>query len=265
MAPAHLLIVAAAGCLVVALALRGSDPDRTLFLAINGAAWQWLPAALPSCLTILGHGLSAVMVLSPMLIRKAGVLLAGVCAAPIALLLSRLPKALIDSPRPAAVLDAASVHITGMRLAGHNSFPSGHSITAFVVAGVVIAAGGRERNRPFTLIAILLAACAVALSRIAVGAHWPSDTLAGAGLGLLAAAAGAQVQQRWLSGANRPSMQAALAVLVFGCAIELARLDLGYPLARPFQLALAVFGALMAAIALWRHFTEHRAQTRAGG
>ena len=265
MAPARLLIVAAAGCLALALALRGSDPDRALFLAVNGAAWQWLPAALPSCLTILGHGLSAVMVLSPMLMRKAGVLLAGVCAAPVALLLSRLLKALVDSPRPAAVLDAASVHISGMRLAGHNSFPSGHSITAFVVAGVVIAAGGCERKRPFTVIAILLAASAVALSRIAVGAHWPSDTLAGAGLGLLAAAAGVQVQQRWLPGTGRSSIRAALAILVFGCAIELTRLDLGYPLARPFQLALAAFGALMAAIALWRNWAERRAQTRAAG
>ena len=272
-APARLLIVAAAGCLVLALALRGSDADRALFLAVNDAAWRWLPAALPSCLTILGHGLGAVMVLSPALMRRPSLLLAGLCAGPVALLLSRLPKVLIDSPRPAAVLDAASIHISGMRLAGHNSFPSGHSITAFVVAGVLIAAGGFERGfdrsieryRPFTVGIILLAACAVALSRIAVGAHWPSDTLGGAGLGLLAALAGVQVQRRWLPVTGRASVRAVLAVLVLGCAIELVRLDLGYPLARLFQLALAAFGVLMAAIALWRLWGERRSAARSAG
>jgi len=272
-APARLLIVAAAGCLVLALALRGSDTDRALFLAVNDAAWRWLPAALPSCLTILGHGLGAVMVLSPALMRRPSLLLAGLCAGPVALLLSRLPKVLIDSPRPAAVLDAASIHISGMRLAGHNSFPSGHSITAFVVAGVLIAAGGFERGfdrsieryRPFTVGIILLAACAVALSRIAVGAHWPSDTLGGAGLGLLAALAGVQVQRRWLPVTGRASVRAVLAVLVLGCAIELVRLDLGYPLARLFQLALAAFGVLMAAIALWRLWGERRSAARSAG
>src|SRR6267154_5108122 len=130
---ARLLVAAAAGCLVLALVLHGGDTERGWFLTINDAAWRWAPPALLSGLTILGHGLSATMLMAPTLLRAPRLLAAGLFAAPVALLLSRLPKALIDSPRPAAVLDPAAIHVNGMLLAGHNSFPSGHAITAFLV------------------------------------------------------------------------------------------------------------------------------------
>src|SRR6267143_1049840 len=211
-APARLLIASAIGCLLLALPLHASDFDRTAFMAINDAAWRWGPPALFSGITILGHGLSAVMLLAPTLLRAPNLLMAGLFATPVAMALSWLPKGLIDSPRPAAVLDPASIHVVGLRLAGHNSFPSGHTITAFLVVGVAVAA-----------------------SRIAVGAHWPSDALAGTGLGLLAGVAGTQVSLRWRI-ASRPVVQALLALVVLVCAVILARIDVGYPLARPLQL-----------------------------
>lgn len=250
-APARLLIAAAVGCLVLALALRASQSDRALFLAINDAGWRWLPPAVLACVTILGHGLCATMLLAPSLLRAPGVLMSGLLATPIALLLSRLPKASIDSPRPAAVLDPASIHINGVHLAGHNSFPSGHAITAFLVVAVLLTGDGVTRPRWPASVAIALVGFAVAWSRIAVGAHWPSDALAGIGLGLLAGLAGAQMQQRWPI-ASRPAARVVLAAIVLACAALLSVLDLGYPLARPLQLALAALGATMAATALWR-------------
>jgi membrane-associated phospholipid phosphatase len=254
-APARLLIAAAVGCLVLALALRASQVDQPLFLAINDAAWRWLPPTLPACATILGHGLSATMLLAPSLLRAPGFLVAGLYATPIALLLSRVPKALIDSPRPAAALNPTLIHIDGIHLVGHNSFPSGHAITAFLVVAVLLAGDGTARPRWPAAIAIASAGIAVALSRIAVGAHWPSDVLAGAGLGLLAGVVGALAQQRWRVAA-RPAVRVWLALLVFACAAALTRVDLGYPLARPLQLALAGLGATMAAAALWRTWAE---------
>jgi membrane-associated phospholipid phosphatase len=254
-APARLLIATAVGCLLLALVLRSSESDRALFLTINEHAWRWAPPALLSCITILGHGLSAVMLLSPSLLRAPQFLLAGLCGTPVALLLSRLPKALIDSPRPAAALDPASIHVNGLQLVGHNSFPSGHAITAFLVVGLLLAADGPTRPRLPAAVAIVLIGFAVALSRIAVGAHWPSDALAGAGLGLLAGLAGTQLQQRW-SAASTPRARILLALVVLACAAVLPRLDLGYPLARPLQLGLAALGAAMGALALWRAWTS---------
>ncbi len=250
-APARLLFATAVACLLLALAVRAGGLDRALFSAINEAAWRWVPPAALSCLTILGHGLSATMLLAPTLLRAPSVLAAALYATPVALLLSRLPKALIDSPRPAAVLDAASIHVTGLRLAGHNSLPSGHAITAFLVVGVLLAAGPSLRLRPLVQAVIATLGIGVALSRIAVGAHWPSDVLAGAGLGLIAAIAGTQAQRRWPLTAM-PLGRPLLAVIVLACAATLAFSDLGYPVARPLQRLLAALGAVVAAVMLWR-------------
>jgi membrane-associated phospholipid phosphatase len=260
-APARLLIATAVGCLILALALHGSELDRAWFLTINGAAWRWVPPAALGCVTILGHGLSAAMLLAPTLLRAPQQLAAGLLATPVALLLSRLPKALIDSPRPAAVLDPAAIHINGMRLAAHNSFPSGHAITAFLVVAVLLSCGPAKRSRLPAVIAIVLFGVLVGLSRIAVGAHWPSDVLAGAGLGLLAGLAGALASERWRSW-SQPSAQAVLALIVLICAATLARIDLGYPPALPLQFVLAAFGLAVAGVALWRLWAARSAAAR---
>jgi membrane-associated phospholipid phosphatase len=263
-APARLLIATAVGCLLLALPLHASDFDRTAFMAINDAAWRWGAPALFSCLTILGHGLSAAMLLAPTLPRAPNLLMAGLFSTPVAMVLSWLPKGLIDSPRPAAVLDPASIHVVGMRLAGHNSFPSGHAITAFLVVGVLLAGERATRPRWPAALAIALLGIAVAASRIAVGAHWPSDALAGIGLGLLAGVAGTQISLRWRIG-SRPVVRVLLALIVLVCAAILARLDVGYPLARPLQLALAAVGAAAAAIALWHTWAARGRAARISG
>jgi len=251
MSRTRLLIAVAVGCLALALGLHGSDSDRAWFLLVNDAAWRWLPPTALACITLLGHGLSATMLLSPALRRAPGVLTAGIYSAPVALLLSRAPKALIDSPRPSAVLDASSFHVAGMRLASHNSFPSGHAITAFLLVAVLLSSRPDCRLRLPGALAIVSAGVAVGLSRVAVGAHWPSDVLAGAGLGLLAGVAGTWASLRWPMREGRLT-RSVLAALMAGCAATLAFIDTGYPDARPLQWLLAALGATMALLCL-RH------------
>ena len=62
--------------------------------------------------------------------------------------------------------------------------PSGHSMTAFLLGAMMIGL-----LRPNLLVKVLIVAMmiAVALSRIALGVHWPADILVGAGLGLIIA------------------------------------------------------------------------------
>ncbi len=64
------------------------------------------------------------------------------------------------------------------------SFPSGHTTTAFAVALVV------GHFSPLLWPGALLLATLVGLSRLALGAHFPSDVVAGMGLGCLCASIG---------------------------------------------------------------------------
>jgi membrane-associated phospholipid phosphatase len=250
----RLLLALAALFLLAAAAMAGSGLDRPAFLLLNDAAAHGLPLALASSLTLLGHGLAAVMLLALLLQRAPQVLAAGLCAAPLGGLLSAAGKRLAASPRPAAVLDPAAFHIQGQVLAGNNAFPSGHSLTIFLVATVALLGYAPLRARWLAPLAVLALATLVAASRIMVGAHWPSDVLGGAALGILAGAAGDALARRWPHWEG-PRARVVFALIVLACAGFLVATNTGYPLARPLQWVLAALGAgaALAELALrWR-------------
>lgn len=67
--------------------------------------------------------------------------------------------------------------------AAASSFPSGHTVGAFALAGVLIFAG---ESRTLRICAAILA-IAVAVSRVLAFRHWSSDVFASAAIGLLCA------------------------------------------------------------------------------
>lgn len=88
--------------------------------------------------------------------------------------LSRLFKLIFSRPRPIAVLE--NVHVLGMKYYTY-SFPSGHTTVAFAFATILAV------KLPKIRIPVIIIAALIGLSRIYVGAHYPSDVLAGAVLG----------------------------------------------------------------------------------
>ena len=67
--------------------------------------------------------------------------------------------------------------------ASSTSFPSGHTVGAFALAGVIVFA---SRNLPLRIVAIIIA-FAVGVSRILAFRHWTSDVLASALIGVAVA------------------------------------------------------------------------------
>lgn len=88
-------------------------------------------------------------------------------------------KHLVQRPRPfvqqTAIVRVSSAEV--MHLQHNGSFPSGHACNAFMIA-VLLA--GRFRRRRYVIFG---AASLVALSRVYLGVHYPSDVIAGACLG----------------------------------------------------------------------------------
>jgi undecaprenyl-diphosphatase len=68
--------------------------------------------------------------------------------------------------------------------AAATSFPSGHTVGAFALAGVLMLA---SPSRTMRIMAFLLA-LAVAVSRVLAFRHWTSDVLASAAIGMILAA-----------------------------------------------------------------------------
>jgi undecaprenyl-diphosphatase len=104
---------------------------------------------------------------------------AAVLSAGVALALAKVLSEIVDRSRP-FVVDPSGVHL----FSGHAAdpgFPSDHATGAFAVAMAIYL-----RNRPWGTVA-LVAATVLAVGRVAIGVHFPSDVLAGAVLGCIVA------------------------------------------------------------------------------
>jgi hypothetical protein len=109
------------------------------------------------------------------------VLTAGILAGAFAAITSTTLKSYFDLPRPAGVLADGSFYRLGEPLL-HNAFPSGHTLTAFAVASALYFSCDKDKRKPMLLLFIV--AALVGLSRSAIGAHWLTDVLGGAGFGI---------------------------------------------------------------------------------
>ena len=191
--------------------------QQAVFLAWN-TSFAALPSALWSAVTLLGDSTVLMPMLALFLLGRPKVWAAVLASVPVGALLSVSVKQWAGVPRPAAVLDQTWFNLIGPAL-HHNSFPSGHTISAFAATAAVLATcvARPQRGRDWALIACgLLTATVIALSRLAVGAHWPLDLAAGAAIGWLAGLSGAALARhhgwwQWLFfGAGRQAAGAGL-------------------------------------------------------
>jgi membrane-associated phospholipid phosphatase len=231
-------------CALCAGIVLATGTNKDLFLAWNAAA-QWFPPFLWAGITNLGNTFGAFCLLAPTLAKRPRWAAAALLTAPFAGLFTHGIKRLLNLPRPAAVFPPEAFQLIDSTLLVR-SFPSGHSVTAFAAASILVFC---SRRRLVWL--VLPVAMLVAFSRIAVGAHWPLDLLAGAVGGWATAALGCALSARWRFWENVRG-QRILAGIVLLCALVFVFEKTGYPRGLWMQYLLCVIGVLGALYALWR-------------
>lgn len=160
-------------------------------------------------------------------------------AAIIGAIVSNTLKGYFDAPRPPAVLIAGEFLQFG-KMYKQYSFPSGHTLTAFLIAAV----GYYFASRAWQKVGFIALGVMVGLSRIWLGVHWPIDTLVGGALGIFCGSAAVVIGSRWRSGIN-PVMHGFILFLLVVAAL-LCLLDKNdYQYALPMLYVVALLG-------LWR-------------
>lgn len=155
-------------------------------LILWSQSWQRpITTAFMEAVSVIGmgwlmFGLAGAVALALLALRRRWECQAAVGALVI-LSLSPLLKLLIDRPRPPADLVGLA------HLPGGLGFPSGHAFQSLVVFGILIYLASvfisRVWLRRFVQASLALLVLAIGVSRVYLGAHWPSDVLGGYLLG----------------------------------------------------------------------------------
>ena len=225
-----------------------ADLNRPLFLTINRLS-AYTGDTVWAYLTTLGDPLVALALLFPFVGRRPDLIFATFLGGLLATLWVHGLKQPLGVDRPPAEIARDLFTVIGPRH-HHNAFPSGHTTTAMLLAGLIAL---HWPGRWFAWTALVLGLLA-GTARMVVGVHWPLDVVGGAFGGWLAAVAGVWLARRWHWGYTLIG-QRALGTLLAILPLWLLVHDTGYPTAAPLQYAVAVATLLMGTpgfLRLWR-------------
>lgn len=179
------------------------NSQRELFILLNNMS-QTLPDGFWNNVTQMGDALVLIPFMSIICVLNTRFFAAMFGAIPLSSILTHLGKNVFSIPRPAAIIDSEKITIIGEVLKSSTSFPSGHTITIFTAASSIYFVLIRSQylrsdmKLAFTLILFVFASL-IAISRVAVGAHWPGDIVFGAVIGVISGASGEYLSRRYLS------------------------------------------------------------------
>ncbi len=178
--------------LALAAVIYFGELQSSSFLFINRFT-RLLPDITWAWLTFLGNGWGVFALAFPLLLLAPRLLTAGIFGGAISAIISIILKNLFDLPRPAGLLEDGRFYRIGEPLL-HKAFPSGHTLTAFAIASALYFVSARGKRGHLAILFVV--AALVGLSRNAVGAHWLTDVLAGAGFGIWCGMIGALLAER---------------------------------------------------------------------
>ncbi|MFG4003409.1 phosphatase PAP2 family protein [Flavobacterium aquidurense] len=171
--------------------------QKDSFFFINSHLGQY--PNLEYNLTQLGDALIFLSFLSILILYAPKIWEALLSSLLVSILLSCPLKSVFAVPRPDAVFNNDNVIIVGKALCGHNSLPSGHSITVFTILTVLLFAL-MPRALKFKILWILLiitTGLIVAFTRVGIGAHYPLDVIIGGIIGYISGLLGIFISRKY--------------------------------------------------------------------
>ena len=174
-AAAGLSVMIVCGVLVANRTLVG--PDVALFHRVNHwPGWLYPPMFIVQLSGVIGA--LPLLAGAAALLRRFRLAAALAAATLLKASLEAVAKTFVQRGRPAETVE--DVILRGNSAAHGLSFPSGHAMVIFAITALVVPyLRGWWKVLPWAL------AAAVCLSRLYLGAHFPLDVVAGAGLGIM--------------------------------------------------------------------------------
>ena len=167
-------------CMVISFLLISLEFNTSLMLAIH--AYPVMPEWFWSLMNLGGDAWVVLLILL-LAERRPGQLTSWVLKTwLLGAMAVQLIKHLLPMPRPAFVLGLEQLSVIDQQPMIGGSMPSGHALAA-VCCGLVLCTVFKSRGlNQWGIALIALLSVLVAWARVAVGAHWPADVIAGAGL-----------------------------------------------------------------------------------
>lgn len=172
-------------CVFVSYGLISTNFNLAWMLTIH--AHPVLPEMLWALVNLGGDAAIALLILL-LAERQPGVITSWVIKTWIGgALIAQAVKYFFPMPRPGAVIGIEHLSFIENPPVTSGSMPSGHALAAFSVGLILCALVSQHKKNGVWILFIALLSALAAWARVAVGAHWPSDVIAGAGLAFLIA------------------------------------------------------------------------------
>lgn len=174
-----------------------SSIQKEWFLTLNSQLAHY-PLVMEN-LTELGDGLIILSFLTALLIYTPKVWESLITGIIISAFFTISLKKIFSIKRPAAAYINDNFTIIGDKLTGHNSFPSGHSITVFTVLTILLFAFMPTllRHKIMWTTSICTIGLMLISTRIGVGAHYPIDVTTGAIIGYISGISGIIINAKY--------------------------------------------------------------------